>query len=84
LGRHLGDRGERAFASVVLHSRTTGLEDRFADVANGGGILGHPLGATGARVARRSYRRARAPRVRYGIACMHRLRQAIAAVVERV
>src|SRR5439155_1840310 len=42
-----------AFASVVLQfAHDAGLRDRMADVnPNGGGIsLGHPLGATGARV----------------------------------
>ncbi len=45
-----------AFASVVLQfAKDAGLEDRMDDVnPNGGGIsLGHPLGATGARVTRR-------------------------------
>src|SRR5919197_518450 len=48
-----GSEVNEAFASVVLQFvRDAGLEDRLEDVnPNGGGIsLGHPLGATGARI----------------------------------
>ena len=54
-----------AFATVVLQTvADLGLEERMADVnPNGGGIsLGHPLGATGARITATLAARARAPR----------------------
>ena len=77
-----------AFASVVLQFvRDTGLEDRMADVnPNGGGIsLGHPLGATGARITATLVNELERRRERYGIATMCiGFGQAIAAVVERV
>jgi acetyl-CoA acetyltransferase family protein len=77
-----------AFASVVLQfARDAGLEDRFADInPNGGGIsLGHPLGATGARVTATLLGELERRDARYGIACMCiGFGQAIAAVVERV
>ncbi len=77
-----------AFASVVLQFlRDTGLEDRRDDVnPNGGGIsLGHPLGATGARVTATLLNELERRDARYGIACMCiGFGQAIAAVVERV
>ena len=77
-----------AFASVVLQFlRDTGLEDRRADVnPNGGGIsLGHPLGATGARVTATLLGELERRDERYGVACMCiGFGQAIAAVVERV
>ena len=54
-----------AFACVVLQfAQDAGLEDRFDDInPNGGGIsLGHPLGATGARVTATLAERARPAR----------------------
>ena len=77
-----------AFASVVLQFlRDTGLEERRSDVnPNGGGIsLGHPLGATGARVTATLLGELERRDERYGVACMCiGFGQAIAAVVERV
>ncbi len=77
-----------AFASVVLQFlRDAGLEDRRGDVnPNGGGIsLGHPLGATGARVTATLLGELERRNERYGVASMCiGFGQAIAAVVERV
>ncbi len=77
-----------AFASVVLQFvRDTGLEDRMEDVnPNGGGIsLGHPLGATGARITATLVNELDRRQARYGIACMCiGFGQAIAGVVERL
>ncbi len=77
-----------AFASVVLQFlHDTGLEDRRGDVnPNGGGIsLGHPLGATGARVTATLLGELERRDERYGVACMCiGFGQAIATVVERV
>ncbi len=77
-----------AFASVVLQFlHDAGLEDRRADVnPNGGGIsLGHPLGATGARVTATLLGELERRNERYGVASMCiGFGQAIAAVVERV
>jgi acetyl-CoA acyltransferase len=77
-----------AFASVVLQFlQDTGLVDRRADVnPNGGGIsLGHPLGATGARVTATLLGELERRNERYGIACMCiGFGQAIAGVVERL
>jgi acetyl-CoA acyltransferase len=77
-----------AFASVVLQfMRDAGLEDRPDDVnPNGGGIsLGHPLGATGARMTATLLGELERRNERYGIACMCiGFGQAIAGVVERV
>jgi acetyl-CoA acyltransferase len=77
-----------AFASVVLQFiRDAGLEDRREDVnPNGGGIsLGHPLGATGARVTATLLNELERRDARYGVATMCiGLGQAIAAVIERV
>ena len=77
-----------AFASVVLQFlKDTGLEDRRADVnPNGGGIsLGHPLGATGARVTATLLGELERRDERYGVACMCiGFGQAIAGVVERL
>jgi acetyl-CoA acyltransferase len=77
-----------AFASVVLQFlKDTGLEDRRADVnPNGGGIsLGHPLGATGARVTATLLSELERRNERYGVACMCiGFGQAIAGVVERL
>src|SRR5919109_96176 len=76
-----------AFASVILQFlRDAGLEDRRADVnPNGGGIsLGHPLGATGARVTATLLGELERRNERYGVASMCiGFGQAIAAVVER-
>ena len=77
-----------AFASVVLQFvHDTGLGDRMEDVnPNGGGIsLGHPLGATGARVTATLLNELDRREARYGIACMCiGFGQAIAGVVERL
>src|SRR5262245_2446175 len=77
-----------AFASVVLQfMRDTGLEDRRGDVnPNGGGIsLGHPLGATGARMTATLLGELERRNERYGVACMCiGFGQAIAGVVERL
>jgi acetyl-CoA acetyltransferase family protein len=77
-----------AFASVALQfMRDAGLEERSADVnPNGGGIsLGHPLGATGARVTATLLNELERRDERYGVATMCiGFGQAIAAVIERV
>jgi acetyl-CoA acyltransferase len=77
-----------AFASVVLQfMRDSGLEERWSDVnPNGGGIsLGHPLGATGARVTATLLNELERRGERYGVATMCiGFGQAIAAVVERL
>src|SRR6476660_887620 len=77
-----------AFASVALQfMRDTGLEERWEDVnPNGGGIsLGHPLGATGARVTATLLNELERRDARYGVATMCiGFGQAIAAVIERV
>jgi acetyl-CoA acetyltransferase family protein len=77
-----------AFASVVLQFlRDARLEDRVADVnPNGGGIsLGHPLGATGARVTATLVSELERRDARYGIASMCiGFGMAIAGVVERL
>jgi len=77
-----------AFASVVLQFvADTGLGDRMDDVnPNGGGIsLGHPLGATGARITATLLNELERREARYGIACMCiGFGQAIAGVVERI
>jgi acetyl-CoA acyltransferase len=77
-----------AFASVVLQfARDAGLEERWDDVnPNGGGIsLGHPLGATGARMTATLVSELERRGERYGIACMCiGFGQAIAGVVERL
>jgi acetyl-CoA acyltransferase len=77
-----------AFASVVLQFlKDTGLEDRREDVnPNGGGIsLGHPLGATGARLTATLIGELERRNGRYGVACMCiGFGQAIAGVVERL
>jgi acetyl-CoA acyltransferase len=76
-----------AFASVVLQfAADAGLEDRLGDVnPNGGGIsLGHPLGATGARMTATLLNELERRNERHGIATMCvGFGQAIAAVVER-
>jgi acetyl-CoA acyltransferase len=77
-----------AFASVALQfMRDSGLDERWADVnPNGGGIsLGHPLGATGARVTATLLNELERRGERYGVATMCiGFGQAIAAVVERL
>jgi acetyl-CoA acetyltransferase family protein len=77
-----------AFASVVLQFvRDAGLEERMDDVnPNGGGIsLGHPLGATGARITATLINELERRDSRYGLATMCiGFGQAIAAVIERV
>jgi acetyl-CoA acyltransferase len=77
-----------AFASVVLQFvKDTGLGERMEDVnPNGGGIsLGHPLGATGARITATLLNELDRRDARYGIATMCIGQgQAIAAVIERV
>jgi len=77
-----------AFASVALQfMRDAKLEERPDDVnPNGGGIsLGHPLGATGARITATLVNELERRDARYGIATMCiGFGQAIAAVVERV
>jgi len=77
-----------AFASVALQFiADAGLEERRADVnPNGGGIsLGHPLGATGARVTATLLGELKPRGERYGVATMCiGFGQAIAAVVERL
>ena len=77
-----------AFASVALQfMRDAGLEERWADLnPNGGGIsLGHPLGATGARVTATLLGELERRDERYGVATMCiGFGQAIAAVIERV
>src|SRR5215831_5243069 len=77
-----------AFASVALQFlRDSQLEDRTDDVnPNGGGIsLGHPLGATGARITATLLSELERRDARYGIATMCiGFGQAIAAVIERL
>jgi acetyl-CoA acetyltransferase family protein len=76
-----------AFACVVLQfARDAGLEDRWDDInPNGGGIsLGHPLGATGARMTATLLNELERRGERYGIAAMCvGFGMAIAGVVER-
>ena len=79
-----------AFASVVgQFLADTGLQERYevGDVnPNGGGIsLGHPLGATGARITATLVSELERRNARYGLATMCiGFGQAIAAVIERV
>jgi acetyl-CoA C-acetyltransferase len=79
-----------AFASVVLQFLAdTGLHERWeaGDVnPNGGGIsLGHPLGATGARVTATLLNELERRQARYGLATMCIGQgQAIAGVLERL
>jgi acetyl-CoA acetyltransferase family protein len=79
-----------AFASVVLQFLAdTDLKERYeaGDVnPNGGGIsLGHPLGATGARITATLLAELERRNARYGIAAMCiGFGQAIAGVVERL
>jgi acetyl-CoA acyltransferase len=79
-----------AFASVVSQFLAdTGLQERYeaGDVnPNGGGIsLGHPLGATGARITATLVSELERRNAQYGLATMCiGFGQAIAAVVERI
>jgi acetyl-CoA acetyltransferase family protein len=77
-----------AFATVVLQTASDlGLTERMADVnPNGGGIsLGHPLGATGARITATLLSELERRDARYGIASMCvGFGMAIAGVVERL
>jgi acetyl-CoA acetyltransferase family protein len=79
-----------AFASVVSQFLAdTGLQERYeaGDVnPNGGGIsLGHPLGATGARITATLVSELERRNAQYGLATMCiGFGQAIAAVIERV
>jgi acetyl-CoA acetyltransferase family protein len=77
-----------AFATVVLQTaKDLHLEERMDDVnPNGGGIsLGHPLGATGARITATLVSELERRDARYGIASMCvGFGMAIAGVVERV
>ena len=77
-----------AFASVVLQTvKDLQLDDRMDDVnPNGGGIsLGHPLGATGARITATLLGELDRRNARYGIASMCvGFGMAIAGVVERL
>ena len=77
-----------AFACVVLQfARDAGLEERWDDInPNGGGIsLGHPLGATGARITATLLNELERRDGRYGIATMCiGFGQALACIVERV
>jgi acetyl-CoA acyltransferase len=77
-----------AFASVALQfMHDTNLAERFEDVnPNGGGIsLGHPLGATGARITATLVNELERRDARYGIATMCiGFGQAIAAVIEKL
>jgi acetyl-CoA acetyltransferase family protein len=77
-----------AFAVVVLQAAADlGLEERMGDVnPNGGGIsLGHPLGATGARITATLLPELERRGARYGVASMCiGFGMAIAAVVERL
>ena len=77
-----------AFASVMLQfARDAGLEERWDDInPNGGGIsLGHPLGATGARMTATLLNELERREARYGIASMCiGFGMAIAGVVERL
>src|ERR687897_552393 len=84
----LGLEPRARFASVVLQfAHDAGLEDRFEDInPNGGGIsLGHPLGATGARITATLLNELERRDARYGIATMCIGQgQAIAGVLERL
>jgi acetyl-CoA acyltransferase len=77
-----------AFASVMLQfARDADLEDRWDDInPNGGGIsLGHPLGATGARMTATLLNELERRNARFGIASMCiGFGMAIAGVIERL
>ena len=82
--------GNPGTASVALQTlKDTGLHERWqaGDVnPNGGGIsLGHPLGATGARITATLLNELDRREARYGIASMCiGFGQALAAVIERL
>ena len=90
VGRHGGHRGERGVRlGRAAVPRRHELRERWeaGDVnPNGGGIsLGHPLGATGARITATLVSELERRNARYGIAAMCiGFGQAIAGVVERV
>jgi acetyl-CoA acyltransferase len=77
-----------AFASVVLQFAVdAGLTERMDDInPNGGGIsLGHPLGATGARITATLVNELERRDGRYGVATMCiGFGQALAGVIERL
>src|ERR671935_972137 len=77
-----------AFASVALQfMHDAGLEERWDDInPNGGGVsLGHPLGATGARITATPLNELERREARYGIASMCvGFGMAIAGVIERL
>jgi acetyl-CoA acyltransferase len=77
-----------AFASVVLQTvADLGLSERMEDVnPNGGGIsLGHPLGATGARITATLLGELERREARFGVASMCvGFGMAIAGIVERL
>jgi acetyl-CoA acyltransferase len=77
-----------AFASVVLQTaKDLHLEERMEDVNPNGGVisLGHPLGATGARITSTLVSELERRDARYGIASMCvGFGMAIAGVVERL
>ena len=77
-----------AFACVVLQfALDAGLTERMEDInPNGGGIsLGHPLGATGARITATLVSELERRDARYGVATMCiGFGQALAGVIERV
>ncbi|MFL5965816.1 MAG: thiolase family protein [Gaiellaceae bacterium] len=77
-----------AFASVVLQfARDAELDDRWDDInPNGGGIsLGHPLGATGARMTATLFNELERRGARYGVASMCiGFGMALAGVLERI
>ena len=77
-----------AFACVVLQfALDAGLTERMDDInPNGGGIsLGHPLGATGARITATLVNELERREARYGVATMCiGFGQALAGVIERV
>jgi len=72
---------------VLQTAKDLHLEQRMGDVnPNGGGIsLGHPLGATGARITATLVSELERRNAKYGLATMCiGFGQAIAAVIERV
>jgi acetyl-CoA acetyltransferase len=86
---HQEERGQRVPPLQGLRQflRDAGLQERRGDVnPNGGGIsLGHPLGATGARMTATLLNELERRDARYGVATMCiGFGQAIAAVIERL
>ena len=91
LGRHRRDRGQRGLrlgrAADARRHATSHERWEAGDVnPNGGGIsIGHPLGATGARITATLLAELERRDARYGLACMCIGQgQAIAAVIERL